>query len=118
MNAPRFDRFTQPGYLHRIGRERVTQVLLPFADELLPLGLALPAAAVPDELFFQLLATLPRQAGLVSAKLREAMVAIEVMELLYPDEVPAAPGPFVVRELRLRLRATTRPVLLTLIGPH
>ena len=108
MNAPRFDRFSQPHFLQLIGRERVTQILLPCANELLGLGMALPAAALPDGLFFQVLATLPRQVDGVSAKLLEAMVAIEVLDEVFPDERT----PLVVTELRFRLRSSARPILL------
>ena len=113
MNLPRFVRFSQPEYLQQLGRERVTKLLLPFARELLGLGIALPAAALPDELFFQVLATLPRQAAGVSAQLQDAMVAIEVLDEVFPDERT----PRVVTELRLRLRSSGRPILLTASGP-
>ena len=109
MNSPRFDRFSQPHYLQRIGRERVTQILLPLATELLPHGIALPATALPDDLFFQVLATLPRRAAECSLRLLEAMTAIEVINDLLPDERT----PFVVSELRLRVRVKSRPVLLS-----
>jgi uncharacterized coiled-coil protein SlyX len=108
MNPPRFDRFSQPHFLQLIGRERVTQILLPYANELLGLGMALPAAALPDGLFFQVLATLPRRVDGVSAKLLEAMVAIEVLDEVFPDERT----PLVVTELRFRLRSAARPILL------
>lgn len=111
MNPPRLDRFARPSYLRHIGRERLTAILLPFAAELATHGIALPATALPEEAFFQLLATLPRQAGAVSPRLLEAMTAIEVLDEVFPDEVPTAP--LIVRELRLRLRAATRPILVT-----
>jgi len=108
MNSPRFDRFSQPDYLQRIGRERVTQMLSPFAPELLGLGIALPAVALPDDLFFQVLATLARRTEGLSAALLEAMVAIEVLDEIFPDERT----PLVVTELRFRLRSSARPILL------
>ena len=108
MNPPRFVRFSQPEYLQQLGRERVTWMLLPFTTELLGLGMAFPAAALPDGLFFQVLATLPRQVAVVSAKLLEAMVAIEVLDEVFPDERT----PLVVTELRFRLRSSARPILL------
>ena len=117
MNLPRFDRFSQPEYLQQIGRERVTKLLLPFAQELLGLGIALPAAALPDDLFFQVLATLPRQARAVSEKLQDAMVEIEFIDDVLPDEVfPDERRPLVVTELRLRLRSRGRPILLGTSG--
>ncbi len=93
MNPQRFDRFSQPQFLQQIGRERVTALLLPFADELLGHGILLPAPALPDEAFFIVLATLPRQQAQLSPALLEAMTAIEVIEEVYPDEVPVAPCP-------------------------
>ena len=116
MNSPRFDRFSQPRFLQRIGRERVTQMLLPFAPELLAHGMALPAARLPDDLFFKLLTTLPRFQGELSAGLLEAMTAIEVIEDVFPDERPAAP--LEVMELRLRLRTNGRAILLKPAANH
>jgi hypothetical protein len=116
MNQPCFVRFTQAHYLQRIGRDRVTQILTPFAAELLAHGLALPARRLPDDLFYNLLTTLPRFQGELSAGLLEAMTAIEVIEEVYPDEGPGAAHPLVVTELRLRLAERARPVLLA-AGP-
>lgn len=113
MNSPRFDRFSQPDYLQRIGRERVTGMLLPFASELLGLGIALPAAALPDDVFFIVLAAVARRPEGLSAPLLDAMTAIEVLDQIFPDEVPAAPCPLVVTELRLRLGVKSRPILFS-----
>jgi hypothetical protein len=118
MNPIRFDRFSLPHYLQRIGRERVTAMLMPFAPELLAHGILMPALALPDEVFFTVLATLPRQQAHLSPALLEVMTAIEVIEERFPDEGPAAPGPLVVTELRLRLGERARPVLIASGGQH
>jgi hypothetical protein len=109
MNPQRFDRFSQPQFLHHIGRERVTALLLPFAEELLGHGILLPARTLPDEAFFIVLATLPRQQAQLSPALLEAMTAIEVIEEVYPDERAAAVE---LTELRLRVRTKGRAIVL------
>lgn len=114
MNSPRFDRFVQPQFLQRIGRERLTQILLPFAPELLAHGIALPATALPDEVFFIVLAAVARRPEGMSAPLLDAMMAIEVINDVFPDER----APLVVTELRFRLRSAARPILLSSSGQH
>ena len=114
MNLQRFDRFLQSQFLQQVGRERVTALLLPFAGELMGHGILLPAPALPDDLFFQVLATLPRQQAHLSPALLEVMTAIEVINDLLPDERT----PLVVSEIRLRLSDQARPVLLTSGIPH
>jgi hypothetical protein len=113
MNPQRFDRFLQSQFLQQVGRERVTALLLPFAGELMGHGILLPAPALPDDLFFQVLATLPRQQAHLSPALLEVMTAIEVINDLLPDERT----PLVVSEIRLRLSDQARPVLLQPAGP-
>jgi len=108
MNPPRYVRFPQPHYLEHIGRERVTKILLPFAQELVPHGIALPALASPDDLFFQMIASLTQRASSLSAGLLDAMSAIEVIDEVFPDER----RPLVVTELRLRLRSAAEPIRL------
>lgn len=115
MNSPRFDRFAQPQFLQRIGRERLTQILLPFATELLVHGISLPATALPDEIFFVVLTALARRPEGLSAPLLDAMMAVEVINDVFPDEVSAPP--LVVSELRVRLGARQRPILL-MAGPY
>lgn len=106
MNSLRFERFSQPQYLQRVGRERVTQMLMPHATELLAHGISLP-----DDVLFLVLATLPGRQAALSAGLREVMTAIEVIEEVLPDERTARP--WVVSGLQLRLSARHRPILLT-----
>ena len=113
MNPQRFDRFLQSQFLQQVGRERVTALLLPFAGELMRHGILLPALALPDEAFFIVLATLPRQQAHLSPALLEVMTAIEVINDLLPDERT----PLVVSEIRLRLSDQARPVLLQPAGP-